>query len=45
MIDFEFSGYNLKGFDFASYMIEMEYDYNYANSPFFEKIKTNSLNP
>jgi choline/ethanolamine kinase len=35
LIDFEFSGYNLKGFDIASYLNEMEYDYNYGSTPFF----------
>jgi thiamine kinase-like enzyme len=37
LIDYEFSGYNLRGFEFASYLIEMSYNYNVDEAPFFEK--------
>ena len=28
-IDYEFSSYNLEGYDFASYLMECMFDYNY----------------
>jgi len=44
LIDFEFSGYDKEGFDFASYLNESCYDYNYPKNPFFSYKPENMAN-
>ena len=41
LIDFEFSSYNLEGYDFASYLNESTFDYNEKNYPFFRYLPEN----
>jgi choline/ethanolamine kinase len=35
VIDFEYSAYNYRGFDFANHMCEWMYDYTTTQPPFF----------
>ncbi|KAK5867542.1 hypothetical protein PBY51_012018 [Eleginops maclovinus] len=41
LIDFEYSSYNYRGFDFGNHFCEWMYDYTYNQWPFFKAIQAN----